>query len=89
MAVGGGLRPPACRGYARRADAAACLGKASFAILAEAPARLCERSEWIANEKRLADRAGLADVASFLIQAAPSVDLSALGSVSAALSDRR
>lgn len=48
--------------HARRSDVAGCLGKLSLAILAEAHARLCERGEWICNEKMLASRAGLADV---------------------------
>jgi predicted nucleotidyltransferase len=48
--------------HARRSDVAGCLGKLSFAILAEAHARLCERGEWICNEKGLVRRAGLADL---------------------------
>jgi hypothetical protein len=48
--------------HARRGDTAACLGKLSFAILAEAHARLCEEGEWVVNEKHLVERAGLAGV---------------------------
>jgi hypothetical protein len=52
--------------HARRGDVAACVGKLSFAILAEAHARLCERRQWITNEKHLAERGGLADVEKLL-----------------------
>jgi predicted nucleotidyltransferase len=52
--------------HARRGDVAACLGKLSFAILAEAHARLCERREWVTSEKHLAERAELADTEKLL-----------------------
>jgi hypothetical protein len=52
--------------HARGGEAAACVGKCSFSVLAEAPARLCERGEWTLNEKGLVDRAGLAGVEKLL-----------------------
>ena len=45
--------------HAVRDDAAACMGKLAFAILAEAQARMAERGEWVLNEKGLVERAGL------------------------------
>lgn len=42
-----------------RGDRIAALGHASAAALQEAHAVLCERGEWICNEKRLLERAGL------------------------------
>jgi hypothetical protein len=44
---------------ARRGDTVAAAGQAAKAILEEAHARLCERREWVLNEKRLVERAGL------------------------------
>jgi predicted nucleotidyltransferase len=71
--------------HARRADVAACLGKSSFAILAEAHARLCERGEWITNEKYLAKRAGLSPTET-LLQVWPEANLmTVVSSVRAAI----
>lgn len=53
--------------HAEIGDVAACLGKLSYAVLAEAHARLCERGDWICNEKHLAERAGLAETERILL----------------------
>ena len=47
------------RALARRGDTVAAAGQTAKAILEEAHARLCERREWVLNEKRLVERAGL------------------------------
>ena len=39
---------------------------AAGSVLAAAHARLAERGEWVLNEKRLAERAGLAEAAALL-----------------------
>ena len=49
-------------GYAEVADAVACTGMLAGAILSAAHARLTSRREWVLNEKRLVERAGLARV---------------------------
>jgi predicted nucleotidyltransferase len=46
---------------ARRGDPLVCCGLLAKAALAEAHARLSEAGEWVFNEKRLLERAGLAD----------------------------
>jgi Nucleotidyltransferase domain len=75
--------------HPRQGDVAACIGKSSFAILAEAHARLRERGEWTTNEKSLARRAALTSTEA-LLSAAPEVDLMAIvASVRAAISDAR
>jgi hypothetical protein len=53
------------RMHARRGNVAGTVGQAAAAVLQEAHAILCERSEWICNEKRLIEAAGLARVHDF------------------------
>jgi hypothetical protein len=53
------------RAHAKRGNAIAAAGQMAKAVLEEAHAVLCERGEWVCNEKRLIDAAGLADVQSF------------------------
>lgn len=48
------------RMHARRGDVVGTIGQAAKAALEEAHARLCERSEWTCNEKRMLETAGLA-----------------------------
>jgi predicted nucleotidyltransferase len=43
-------------------DAVCCTGMLAGAVLCEAHARLAERREWVLNEKRLVERAGLEQV---------------------------
>lgn len=76
--------------HAQLEDVAACLGKLSFALLAEAHARLCERGEWMCNEKHLVERSGLADTEQLLLHLAGRPDLTAaVDAVRAAISDER
>jgi hypothetical protein len=44
---------------ASRGDVVACLANLSQAVLATAQARLAAQGEWVLNEKRIVDRAGL------------------------------
>jgi hypothetical protein len=61
----------------------------SFAILAEAHARMCERRDWVTSEMHLADRAELAD-AEKLFDVGRYTDLSDMVvRVRAALSEAR
>ena len=48
--------------HARADDAVCCTGMLAGAVLCEAHARLAERREWVLNEKRLVERAGLEQV---------------------------
>lgn len=48
------------RMHARRGNIAGATGQAAAAVMAEAHAILCERSQWVCNEKRLIETAGLA-----------------------------
>jgi len=48
--------------YARRGDHVACLANLCQAVLATAQGRLAAAGEWVLNEKRIVERAGLADV---------------------------
>jgi hypothetical protein len=48
--------------HAQRHDRVACLANLGQAVLAAAQGRLAAAGEWVLNEKRLAERAGLADV---------------------------
>jgi len=50
------------RGHARRGDVVGAVAQAARAALEEAHARLCERGQWVCNEKRLLETAGLAGV---------------------------
>jgi hypothetical protein len=74
--------------HTRVDDVAACLGKLSFAVLAEAHARLCERSEWITNEKQLARRGGVIGAERLLLDMPRRLELTAtVNAVRAALRD--
>lgn len=53
-------------GYARTGDAAACSGMLVQAALCAAHARMAQRREWVLNEKRLLQRAGLERVSELL-----------------------
>jgi len=75
--------------HALRSDVAACVEKLSFAILAEAHARLCERGEWICNEKYLAERDGLAGAEALLIDVPRAEPRAAVAYVRTAVSDGR
>jgi hypothetical protein len=50
------------RMYARRGNVAGVAGQAASAVLEEAHAISCERGEWVCNEKRLLEVAGLNSV---------------------------
>jgi len=50
------------RMHAGRGNALAAAGQAAKAVLEEAHAILAERSQWVCNEKRLIEAAGLADL---------------------------
>ena len=47
------------RMHARRGNRAGAAGQAAAAIMEEAHAIVCERGQWVCNEKRLLDTAGL------------------------------
>lgn len=47
------------RMHARRGNVAGATGQAASAVMEEAHAILCERSQWVCNEKRLIETAGL------------------------------
>jgi hypothetical protein len=46
--------------HARRGNIAGATGQAAKAVLEEAHAIACERGQWVCNEKRLIETAGLA-----------------------------
>ena len=48
------------RMHARRGNIVGATGQAAAAVMEEAHAILCERSQWVCNEKRLIETAGLA-----------------------------
>jgi hypothetical protein len=48
------------RMHARRGNVAGATGQAAAAVMEEAHAILCERGQWVCNEKRLIETAGLA-----------------------------
>jgi hypothetical protein len=48
------------RMHARRGNVAGATGQAAAAVMEEAHAILCERGQWVCNEKRLIESAGLA-----------------------------
>lgn len=56
------------RAHAARGNLAGAAGQAAAAIMEEAHAVLCERSEWMCNEKRLIEAAGLSDVHALFTQ---------------------
>ncbi len=48
------------RMHAKRGNLVGATGQAAKAVMEEAHARLCERRQWVCNEKRLIETAGLA-----------------------------
>lgn len=50
------------RTYAKRGNVAGAAGQAAAAVMEEAHAIVCERSQWVCNEKRLIETAGLEGV---------------------------
>jgi hypothetical protein len=62
--------------HGRRADTAACLANLCQAVLATAQGQLAAAGEWVLNEKRLVQRAGLGSVQDRLNQ--PDRDLATL-----------
>jgi hypothetical protein len=62
--------------HAQRLDRAACLANLCQAVLASGQGRLAAAGEWILNEKRLVERAGLHDVQALLER--PNRSLAAL-----------
>jgi hypothetical protein len=70
--------------HGRAGDAVCCTGMLANAILCVAHARLAERREWVLNEKRLVQRAGLEDVEALL--ARPGASGSELAATVAAVS---
>lgn len=67
LAVAGPPRWRFCRSFslayarmhAKRGNFVGVIGQAAKAVIEEAHAILCERSEWVCNEKRMIDTAGL------------------------------
>jgi hypothetical protein len=72
LTASGTLRWRFCRSFsldyarvlASRGDAVGAIGHAARAVMEEGHARLCERGEWVCNEKRLIESAGLPAVQS-------------------------
>ena len=62
--------------YAGRQDRVACLANLCQAVLATGQGRLAAAGEWVLNEKRLTERAGLDAIQDRLAQ--PGPDLGAL-----------
>jgi hypothetical protein len=60
--------------HARRGDAVAALANLCQAVLATAQGRLAARGDWVLNEKRIVERAGLTE-AQVLLEA---VDVGAI-----------
>jgi len=56
------------RMHARRGNAVGAIGQVGAAVMQEAHAILCERSQWVCNEKRLIETAGVDDVQSMFAQ---------------------
>ena len=50
------------RMHAKRGNVAGAAGQAAAAVMEEAHAVVCERSQWVCNEKRLIEIAGLEDI---------------------------
>jgi predicted nucleotidyltransferase len=69
--------------HASAGDATACAGMLADAVLSAGHARLAEQHEWVLNEKRLVERAGLAEVQPLL--AAPGATSAELAVTTAAL----
>jgi hypothetical protein len=56
------------RMHARRGNVAGATGQAAAAVMEEAHAILCERGQWVCNEKRLIETAGLANLHALFAQ---------------------
>jgi hypothetical protein len=56
------------RMHAKRGNLAGAVGQAAAAVMEEAHAIMCERSQWVCNEKRLIDSAGLGSLHSLFSQ---------------------
>jgi hypothetical protein len=69
--------------HAAAGDATACAGMLADAVLSASHARLAERHEWVLNEKRLVERAGLSEVQPLL--AAPGATRAELAATVAAV----
>jgi hypothetical protein len=59
--------------YADRGDRVACLANLCQAVLAAAQGRLAAAGEWVLNEKRLVERAGLGSVQVLLSETKPDL----------------
>jgi hypothetical protein len=70
--------------HAGRGDRTACLANLCQGVLAAAQGRLAAAGEWILNEKRLVERAGLGDIQDQLRQSEPDL-VRLVGDVGAAL----
>lgn len=72
--------------YTEPADAVCCTGMLTRATLCTAHARLAERREWVLNEKRLVERAGLEEVQGMVANAGrSSAELGATAAMVAAV----
>ena len=76
------------RALAERGNRIGAIGQAAKAVMEEGHAILCERGQWICNEKRLIESAGLAGVQR-LFEAQPDDLLGWIDSVATALNVRR
>lgn len=56
------------RMHARRGNLAGATGQVASAVMEEAHAIVCERAQWVCNEKRLIEAAGLADLHALFAQ---------------------
>jgi hypothetical protein len=76
---------------AERGDAVGTAGLAARAIVEEAHAVLCERRAWVLNEKRIVERAGLAELHGLLAGLPRTADglCDWIARVEASLTDRR
>lgn len=57
------------RAQAKRGNVVGAVGQMAKAVMEEAHARLCERGEWVCNEKRLVEAAGLAETQALFSEA--------------------
>jgi hypothetical protein len=57
------------RSRAERGDVVSAIGQVAREIIEEAHAILCERREWVLNEKRIVERAGLRAMHALLVAA--------------------
>ena len=62
------------RSRARRGDVTGAVGLCARAAIEEAHARLCERGQWVLNEKRILERAGIGDIHSAFARAPSTAD---------------